>query len=68
MVWEHSRPLETLSLGILGKAALWKVLPVIAEVDSRIPDFDFDDLRATTQRQFDRVEEYRMRTALTAFR
>jgi hypothetical protein len=60
--------LETLGLGIMGKLALWRVLPVIAEIDSRIPITDFERLALSAQDQYGRVEEYRLRLALLAFK
>src|SRR5947209_92734 len=38
--------LETLSLGIQGKMALWRALTLIREIDSRIPADDFGHLTA----------------------
>jgi hypothetical protein len=60
--------LETLALGIAGKLKLWQVLPVIAGVDTRIPENGFEKLAARAQDQHDRVEEYRIKLAETAFR
>jgi len=60
--------LETLTLGILAKLALWRVLPVIAKVDTRICETDFDKLTARAQEQYARVEQYRMQFARTAFK
>jgi hypothetical protein len=59
--------LETLSLGILGKLSLWRVLPVIAEVDPRLRGTDFEKLAARAQEQFDRVEVRRLEIARKAF-
>jgi len=60
--------LETLTLGILAKLALWRVLPVIAKVDTRICETDFDKLTARAQEQYARVEQYRMQFPRTAFK
>lgn len=60
--------LEVLSLGILGKQALWRVLSDIAETDSRIPKTDFERLRERAYFQYRVVEAYRLRAARTAFR
>lgn len=60
--------LEALSLGILGKRALWKVLRVLSQTGSRIPDRGFGELSARAKDQFSRVEEHRLRVALTTFK
>jgi hypothetical protein len=59
--------LETLMLGIRGKLLLWQVLPVIREVDARVPDKDYAELAARAKEQYDRVESQRLKSALTAF-
>jgi hypothetical protein len=59
--------LETLSLGIVGKLALWRALPVIAEGDPRLRENDFEMLAARAQEQFDRVEIRRLEMARKAF-
>ena len=59
--------LETLMLGITGKLALWRVLPVIAEFDPRVGAQDFARLAVRAQDQWERVEEQRMRLARVAF-
>lgn len=59
--------LETLVLGIQGKMALWRALPVIREVDSRIPPEDYERLLKRAQSQFDLVEERRLRLASVTF-
>jgi hypothetical protein len=59
--------LETLTLGIRGKWALWKVLPLIREADQRIPNLDFEELRARAEDQFARVEEQRLKLAQFTF-
>jgi hypothetical protein len=60
--------LETLGLGIMGKLALWRVLPLIAEVDARVPRMDFDKLAVSAQNQYARVEQFRLQMAHSAFR
>ena len=55
--------LETLMLGIRGKFALWQVLPVIREVDVRIPDNNFETLKARAEEQYGRVEAQRLELA-----
>lgn len=58
--------LETLSLGILGKLALWKALATIATADSRVQSFDFGPLISRAQQQHSWVEEQRVAAALAA--
>lgn len=60
--------LEVLALGIQGKAALWQVLKVIREFDSRIPDKGFDNLLQRAQEQHSRVEQMRRKQAAITFR
>ena len=58
--------LEGLSLGVEGKACLWKMLGELA--DPRLAGFDFDGLRARAERQHEEIEEHRLaagREALT---
>jgi hypothetical protein len=59
--------LETLTLGIQGKMALWRALRVIREVDARIPAEDYEHLWARAQSQFELVEERRLRLASVTF-
>ena len=59
--------LEILSLGILGKQALWRVLAQIAETDSRVGETDFKRLGERAYFQYRTVEAYRLRAARTAF-
>jgi hypothetical protein len=60
--------LETLMLGIRGKLALWRVLPVVRKVNPRVPSLDFDRLAASAEEQGARVEKQRLRLAATTFR
>jgi hypothetical protein len=60
--------LETLMLGIRGKFALWQVLPVVREVDARIPDKNFETLKARAEEQYGRVEAQRLDLARAIFR
>jgi hypothetical protein len=59
--------LEFLTLGVAGKAALWRVLRDNLADDPRAAGFDFEALlkRATSQRQ--RLERLRARAAAEAF-
>jgi hypothetical protein len=59
--------LETLGIGILGKAALWRALTVIAMKDARLQGFDFGALQVRAQEQHSRVDEYRLRLARSVF-
>ena len=59
--------LEVLSLGILGKRALWRVLAEVSAKNSRIPALDFSGLQDRAYFQHRTVEAYRMRAARTAF-
>jgi hypothetical protein len=59
--------METLSIGIEGKLAMWLVLREIAGIDARLAGTDFDRLieRARLQRQ--KLEPYRLEAAAKAF-
>jgi hypothetical protein len=59
--------LETLSLGIRGKQALWRVLPVVRGIDKRVPELDYEMLARRAEEQFSRVEDRRVALARTAF-
>ena len=59
--------LEILTLGIRGKLALWQVLPIIREMDGRIPDFNYGNLAMRAHEQYARVEGQRRKTALATF-
>ncbi|MCU1335648.1 MAG: hypothetical protein JWO19_1229 [Bryobacterales bacterium] len=52
--------LETLTLGIRGKWALWRALSRIAQLDARIPAVDFDALCARADDQYTRAEQQRL--------
>ncbi len=59
--------LETLTLGIRGKLALWQALPIIRGIDERIPDHDFKKLAARAEDQFAQAEEQRLQLARITF-
>ena len=59
--------LETLSLGIRGKLALWRALPLIREVDQRVPPKDYEQLLARAHDQYTRVEERRLQLVHETF-
>lgn len=52
--------LETLSLGILGKRALWRALAEAAPEDPRLTGLDYDGLIRGAESQFASVEEQRL--------
>ncbi len=60
--------LETLSLGIMGRVALWRTLSVIAATDARVHGPDFETLAAGAEAQHARVEERRLQVAAAALR
>ena len=57
--------LETLSLGIAGKRALWQSLK--SSIGANLQDVNFDDLIKRAERQRARVERYRLNAARAAF-
>ena len=57
--------LETLSLGIAGKRALWQSLQ--SSIGANLQDVDFEDLIKRAERQRARVERYRLDAARAAF-
>lgn len=59
--------LEALSLGIMGKLALWRALATIAETEARVQGVDFEQLTARAQAQHAQVEELRLQAARAAF-
>lgn len=59
--------LETLALGILGKASLWRALAAIGDVDARVAGEDFSRLAALAEAQHVRVEANRLEMAHRIF-
>ena len=59
--------IETLTLGILGKAALWNVLEAIRDQDPRVGNEDFAQLGARARAQHARAEEQRLQLARKIF-
>ena len=59
--------LETLALGITGKAKLWQTLALAARTDERLTGFDFARLQTRAREQHDEVESYRQRLAQIVF-
>jgi hypothetical protein len=60
--------LEAMSLGVLGKRALWRALAVAAGSDARLAGFDFGALAASADRQHALLENERLRAATVALR
>jgi len=59
--------LEALALGVTGKLQLWRVLPVVAEIDPRLQSWDFQILANRAQEQYATIESQRLNTARHAF-
>ena len=59
--------LETLSVGIAGKVALWEALQRVPDVDRRLPSIDLEQLAERARRQRAEVEELRLGAAERAF-
>jgi hypothetical protein len=59
--------LETLSVGIAGKLALWQSLQTLPHVQERLGDLDLEDLAARAERQRDEVEKQRRLAVSNAF-
>jgi hypothetical protein len=58
--------IELLVIGIHGKLCLWKALQVASRHDSRLHEFDFEELIGRAQQQYDKVEAERLNLAQTA--
>lgn len=58
---------EILSLGVAGKAAVWRTLRVLAERDDRLDAGRLDELLARAHRQSDMLETLRTSVAKLAF-
>lgn len=58
--------LESLSLGIEGKASLWRALREVAAVDPRIADVGIDDLLKRAELQREQLEPHRLEAARRA--
>ncbi|MEG9436594.1 hypothetical protein JAO29_10525 [Edaphobacter sp. HDX4] len=57
--------LELLTLGIHGKSCLWEALQVVSRVDSRLQEFDFEELIRRAQQQYEEVDRRRLELART---
>ena len=51
---------ETISLGILGKRALWEALQVRQNADTRVAGLDYPALIARAEQQFQKANQYRL--------
>jgi len=58
--------LEFLALGVRGKLGMWQALDVAADDDPRLSGFDFNQLAARAEAQYQQVEQQRMQTAKIA--
>jgi hypothetical protein len=57
---------EMLSLGVLGKGALWRALQTVAGSDARLIGYDYAELAERAQSQFERLEAFRLRLSIRA--
>ncbi|HWE51909.1 MAG TPA: hypothetical protein VG273_19100 [Bryobacteraceae bacterium] len=60
--------LETLSIGIQGKAGLWRALFAISGQEGRVRGVDYQQLGKRAESQHARVEEQRINVALAALK
>jgi hypothetical protein len=58
--------LEFLALGVRGKMGMWQALDVAAASDTRLSGYDFKQLAARAEAQYQQVEQQRLETAKTA--
>lgn len=59
--------LEVLVMGIDRKKQLWHTLADLADLRTRLPDVDFDELGARAERQRQRLEPFRRRVGSDVF-
>ena len=59
--------LETLSVGIAGKLALWQSLQSVPHLGARLPGCDLDQLEERARRQRAEVEKHRLEAARETF-
>ena len=60
--------LEFLALGVRGKMGMWQALDVVEASDTRLAGYDFKQLAASADSQYQKVEQQRLRFARLAFR
>jgi hypothetical protein len=58
--------LEFLALGVRGKMGLWQALDVAASYSPRLSGYDFKQLAARAETQYQQVEQHRLKAAQTA--
>lgn len=63
--FEMFESLELLALGIRGKICLWKALEAISKLDSRLREYDFEELISRAEQQYEEVESQRLDLAQT---
>lgn len=54
---------ETISLGILGKRALWEALQIRQNADNRLAGLDYPTLIGRAEQQFQKANQYRLQLA-----
>jgi hypothetical protein len=59
--------LETLSVGVAGKLALWQSLQSVPALGARLPGCDLDQLAERARRQRAEIEEHRLEAARETF-
>jgi hypothetical protein len=59
---------EMLTLGVLGKQALWRALQVVSAANSRFVALDLDDLIRRAQSQHQELETLRLQLAAKVFK
>ncbi|MFI9818198.1 hypothetical protein [Saccharothrix variisporea] len=59
--------LEALTMGIDRKKQLWHTLADLADLRTRLPDVDFDELVARAERQRQRLEPFRRQVGARTF-
>jgi hypothetical protein len=65
--FEMFEALELLALGVQGKLSLWKALQTGSRLDSRLREYNFEELIGRAQYQHDKVESLRLDLARTVF-
>jgi hypothetical protein len=60
--------LEFLALGVRGKMGMWQALDVAAASDTRLAGYNFKQLAASADSQYQKVEQQRLRVANVALR
>ena len=63
--FEMFESLEFLALGIHGKLCLWKALQAASRLDSRLREYDYEELVSRAQQQYEKVESQRLSLAET---